>query len=852
MFTDIEDSTRLWEVHGDVMRDALACHNALLHQAIETNHGYVFKTVGDAFCAAFSTATEALNAAIAAQRELIERRSDKLSIRVRMALYTGSAIERDGDYFGPTLNRVARLMSAGHGGQILVSDTTHALLQKALSPEAVFQDCGIHRLRDVGQEHIWQVIHDRLDRDFPPLKTLDPERHNLPIPLTPLIGREAELASWHALLLQPTTRLLTLTGSAGIGKSRVALQLGELSIEDFPDGVWWIELQDAHTGEEMLQRLAYHLHLPPLPQPSIREQLAAFLYGGRRLLILDNTEQIPDAGSVVHELLSAAPETKCVVTSRRALELLTEQNEELPPLPGSDAERLFVERAQARKADFALNVQNGSDVVELCRRLEGIPLAIELAALRIVGMSPRDMLRRLGERFELLRSRAPDLPPRQRALDVAIAWSYDLLSPEDKSLYAQLSVFAGGFALTDAEAICAAPDVFEGVMELRRNSFFRTETDNVSQETRFLMLDSLRDYGVERLREMPEVEMRVRQRHAAYFRDYFRARLRSLRTPEEEAALQQMTVQVDNLRAAIAWEPHKERDGLRAELQLMLGIFLDRSGFHREATRPVQEALDAIQPYYETEPSLYAEILYERAGLHYEHREWQEARQCALEALALFEQTSDLLNQALASNLLGEITSREKDFGMARDYFARALLYSQQTGNTLYTAIVHNNLGLMEYRDKDGSDEQAAYHLQEALRLRRTVGDRRGLAETLTNLGILAFRKQEWEAAWRFYAEALENECALHHHFGVGRALANLGEVAIEQGDRNRAGRLLAAAERLLNEMKSQEAAFASDLLSRIAASGFGEESVQSLRISVRDQRSPDLVAWALERKATP
>jgi predicted ATPase/class 3 adenylate cyclase len=600
-FTDIEGSSELSERYQAAFEPVREEHFRLLREAAARWNGIEVGTAGDSLVLVFAEPSDAVRWAVEAQRALLQHawpllpsppphpplekggpggvRASGVRVepRVRIGLHTGEPFvsrRPDGapDCFGPAVNRAARVEEAAHGGQILLSEATRAPALPALPPEIAFHNHGTHRLRGVGEEHLWQALHPGLPRDFPPLRTLNPERHNLPLPPTPFIGREAEIAAWHERLLRPATRLLTLTGFGGMGKTRAALHLAELCAGEFADGVWWIALEEARTAGDVIRRIVRQMRVPVQPHPATEVQLANYLSDRRLLLVLDNVEQVAGAADAIRDLLQAAPGVTCLVTTRRALDLQAEHVVELRPLPASDAERLFLDRARARQVGFDLTDENAADVAELCRHLDGIPLAIELAASRIVGMTPREILHRLNERFRLLQTRAPDLPTRQRALRAAIDWSYDLLAEEDRSLFAQLAVFAGGFTMEDAEAVCEESDIFEGVMELRRHSFLRAETDPETQQTRFLMLESLRAYAGERLREAPNMEQQVRRRHAEHFLAYFRERLDRLRTPEEVAALRQMEANADNLRAALEWAQKEALPELRARLALTLFV----------------------------------------------------------------------------------------------------------------------------------------------------------------------------------------------------------------------------------------------------------------------------------------
>jgi predicted ATPase/class 3 adenylate cyclase len=848
LFTDIEDSTRLLQRLGERYVDLLAEHHHLLRAAFHGAGGYEMDAHGEEEAVVFVRASDAVAAAVAAQRSLAAHSwPGGVVVRVRIGMHTGEAALTVSGYVGLDVHRAARIGAVGHGGQVVVSDATRLLALAELPPEITFRDLGVHRLRSIGEERLWQVCHPDLPTDFPPLRTLDLGRHSLPVPATPFVGREAEMSAWYERLRRPETRLLTLTGFGGVGKTRAALQLAELCLETFPDGVWWVELEEARTGEAMIHRIAQRLGLRLQPQLPEREQLASWLRERQMLLVLDNTEQIPDAAEAVQELLSSAPRIRCLATTRRALGLPVEQVVEVPPLPPSEAERLFAERARARKADFALTAENAADVRELCRRLEGMPLAIELAASRIVGMSPREIAHRLDERFRLLQTRAPGLPSRQRALRGAIDWSYDLLTAEDQNLFAQLAAFAGGFTLADAEAVCEAFDVIEGLMELRRHSLLSDETGPETQETRFLMLESVREYAMEKLQAKEDGGQSVRKRHAEHFLRFAREQIRHLRTPGEVMALNRFEAGLENVRSAMDGSQQSGQPGLCAEIALRLGIYLQRRGFQREALHRIQVGMEVAGQAGAGAAPLYSQLLRECAGLHIDRFEWTAARQRAGEALELFEQSRDEVGQADAHNLMGLAAHGEQGFGEARRCFARALALFERQGDRVGIARAHNNLGRVEYEDAHGRREQAAHHWQQTLQLHRESGDLRGIAEALNNLGVLAQEEGDRDRAWRHYQESLQFEQELRNASGVARALSNLGEVAELNGDVARACRLFAAAETLFDEVGSPYREYTGGLLQQATSQlQYMDAEVEELRRGFRNQSLDERVSMAL------
>ncbi len=862
VFTDIENSSALSEQYRAAFEATRAAHFDLLRAGLAAWRGQEIKSVGDALFLVFDSAACAAQWAVETQRALnsFDWPAPVGPIRVRIGMHTGepypSSDPARPDYFGPPVNRAARIEAAAHGGQMLLSDASRALAQSQLPPDITLRDMGLHRLSGVGEERLWQICAPGLSDTFPPLPTLDPQRHNLPLPVTPLIGREREIASWYALLTgrplhtdmdtPPTqpTRLLTLAAFGGMGKTRTALHLAELCVAAFAQGVWWVEMEGAGGREDLLLRLSQALRLDPSDNRPLWDQIASFLRERAMLLVLDNTEGINAMGALVRDLLACAPNVRILVTTRRALDLRGEKVVEMRPLPDADSQRLFVERACAARDDFALDDNNRDDVAALCRKLEGVPLALELAAARIAGMTPRQMLPRLNERFKLLQSRSPNLPPRQRALKAAIDWSYNLLDAEEQSVFAQLGVFAGGFMLEDAEAVCEGFDVFESVLELRRRSFFRVETDARTQQDRFGMLDSLRDYAQERLREHPDGDAACR-RHAEHYLAFARAQTALFRRPKEAEALRALSRNEDNLRAALAWATEIGAPEAQAELGLRIGLTRGRRGYRAQAVAPVQEGLDALTPVRDRHPKLYLQLLCERAGLALEAESIDSAARWSGEALQWAETLGDVDGIGQADNLRGRAELDAGDYPAARVHFTSAQAKAQTVGSKVLEAIALNNLALCERRDQNGDRALAAQHLQAALAIRRALGDALGIAETLTNLGVLAYGRLEWDAARAFYAEALILERQIDNLYGMAILLFNLGEVAMEQGEGARACRLCAASERLLREIGSPALSAASDYLAQIAQSA--SLAPDQCRRESNLPPLADLTGWALE-----
>jgi predicted ATPase/class 3 adenylate cyclase len=474
LFTDIEGSTKLWERYPEAMQAALARHDEILQGAIETHGGYVFKTVGDAFCAAFPTAADALEAALGAQRDLRAENWGKIGpLRVRMALHAGASDERGSDYFGPSVNRVARLLSAGHGGQILLSLAAQELVRDELPGGTELRDLGEGRLKVLFRpERIFQLTAPDLSSSFPPLKSLDARLNNLPAQPAPLVGREQELGEVCGLLRRDEVRMLTLTGPGGTGKTRLGLQIAAELLDEFEDGAFFVALAAITEPAFVTSAIAEPLGVAETGDQPLEESLKEFLRNKELLLLLDNFEQVVEAAPLVGELLATCAALKVLATSRSVLRVYGEREFPVPPLTLPDptrlppverlteyeAVRLFIERAKAAKPGFSVTDENVPAVAEICARLDGLPLAIELAAARIKVLPPQAILKRLGSRLKLLSGGARDLPQRQRTLRGAIEWSYMLPDEGERVLFARLAVFSGSYSLEAIQAVCDARD----------------------------------------------------------------------------------------------------------------------------------------------------------------------------------------------------------------------------------------------------------------------------------------------------------------------------------------------------------------------------------------------------------
>lgn len=854
LFTDLEGSSELSEKHGRAFEPARAEHYRLLREILARTNGFEAETAGDSLFAVFERVADAVQFAVEVQRAFaVHAWPPEIGpVRIRIGMHTGepfTGIENGRPFYrGAATNRAARVQAAGHGGQVLLTQAAFDIVRGIAPGEVTFLSLGAHRLKGVGEETLWQACHPELPREFPPLNTLNLERHNLPVPPTPLIGREPEIAAWRALLCQPTTRLLTLVGTGGLGKTRAALQLAEHCVGEFQHGVWWSGLEDARTGDDFLAGLASALRLTPQPQPALQSQLARFLRDRQLLLVLDNVEQLADAPRVVSALLQECPGLKCLVTSRSRLGLRAEVVRELEPLPVEEAVRLFVERAAAQRAGFQLTPANTADVTELCRKLEGVPLALELAASRLVAMTPREVLRRLDQQFRLLTTTSPDLPPRQRALHGTIEWSFNLLAPVEQALFRQLSVFAGGFTLAAAEAVGDVPDVVEGVQHLRHQSLLREVPADTSEATRFTMLESIRAFAAARLAALPELAGATAQRHARHFA----MRARELAEPircrsEERAAFAATGDEAENLRGALDFSLAQPLPVAAAELGWTLCAWLQHRGAWAEAVRRCDAVLAASTAL---PPALRAPLLRQRAGLHLDFHEAEPAASLAKEALALARSASLPAEEAEALNLLGLAANRAGQLEEAVELLRQAHAAFSARRDELGQAKTLNNLGFVETnrwlaRQPSASAVAACEFLAGALRLHEARGDQRGLAETHTNLGVLAQEQGDLASASEHYRQALNAEVGLGSRTGVARALFNLAEAAGLRGLAADGWQLASAAHYLFGEAGSPLARHAAELKAKLGAQGSPDPD-GTKETSFQGRPLPEVVQLAL------
>jgi predicted ATPase/class 3 adenylate cyclase/DNA-binding winged helix-turn-helix (wHTH) protein len=807
LFTDVEDSTRLWDESPDVMSHAMPRHDELLRDAVESHDGFIVKNAGDGFHAVFATAHDAVTAAVAAQRGLLaDDWNITQTVRVRMGIHTGETEVRDGDHSGGAVNRAQRLMSVAHGGQIVVSAATEELLYGALPEKYGFIDLGEHRLRDLAQRVlVFQVTHPDLWREFPPLQSLDAFPGNLPVQLTSFVGREEEMVGIANAL--DDWRMVTLTGTGGVGKTRLALQVAAEVLPQFRDGAWLCELAVALDDDTMGQVVAAALGVSQRPGRSLVESIADYLRSKELLLVLDNCEQLlGPVATLAERVLMACPGVRILATSREGLGVGGEHVWPLRPLPvpattravttaAGDAVVLFVERAEAARATFTFDVSNAGEVAEICRRLDGIPLAIELAAARVVSMSPSEISGLLDERFRLLTGGRRSAVERHQTLRATVDWSYSLLDDRERAVFDRLGVFAGSFDAQAAQAVVVgdgveAWDVLDALSELVAKSMVVSD-EIAAGTTRYQMLETLGQYARERLDEHGDTD-RWRGRHAEYFADWAEEAGLGLVGRDELVWRARESAELDNLRAAVIWALERDdQDDVRLALRVVgvlaaesridpatgIGAWAERALPHVEITTPpLRYAVTAAAASYQARLGNYeqAQELAERAicdgvplsapapqlayltfGLCASVRgDWQQAREIVLDAIRRLDR--DFPDSAHGETLhvnAATFSAQAGDSIVARREAESALRQARKSGNptALAAALMANGWALIT------DDFPAALAaLDESIALSRQGASQQSFATALRLAALIRIRTGDLpHAAWDL-REAIE------------------------------------------------------------------------------------------------
>ncbi len=874
VFTDIEGSTRLVQQLGaQAYGELLERHRSALRDAFRACDGVEVGTEGDSVFAVFARPAAAVEAAAAGQRRLAATDwPPDAPIRVRIGLHTGEGTLVGGTYVGNDVNRAARISAAGHGGQVLLSETTSALVADELPADLGLRDLGRHRLKDLRPERLCQLLIAGLPDEFPSIRSLDVRPNNLPTQLTSFVGRRRELAEAAALL--ETSRLLTVTGPGGTGKTRLSLQLAAEVADRFPDGTFFVALEPVRDPALVAPRIAAAVGLVETGSRSASELLVEWLAGRRVLLVLDNFEQALGGAGVVGEMLRAAEGLSIVATSRAPLHVSGEQEYPLdglptPPdptaldpferarLPGElrvfdsssvgqyESVRLFVSRAAAVRPGFAITADNAAAVATICARLHGMPLAIELAAARVKILAPDAILNRLGRQLQLLAGGARDLPERQQTLRGAIAWSYDLLDDPLRRLLDRLSVFVGGWDLASAEAVCGPAtelgvEVLDGLTALVDHSLVRS--DDAADEARFRLLETIREFAAERLAMRPDAA-EIGLRHTRAFLDLAEEAASHLSGTEQREWLDRLSREHDNLRAALDRAVEAADGDAAPRLAFALWRFWQKRGHLREARRRLESI--AAQPWAREDPARWARLNEALGGVAWWQADLARLGDFYEEALRVWRELGDrheianALYNASFPHIFpnGSAVNDPDPTGQGLRNCLEALALYEELGDRVGIANVEWAIG--NYHYFRGHLQYGEDYFRRALDLFREAGDRtmEAWAEHMLGSGLL--RQGRVAEAREVIRHAARQFHAAGDSAGLTLVLDDLSALAIAEGDLPRAARIRGAARSLTRETGAGLAEFVEDAFE------------QNVRPSARSVMAPDeLERYAAEGAA--
>lgn len=813
LFTDIVGSTLHWERADRAMHAALTRHDEIVCSAIAANGGRIMHSAGDGFCSAFPTPVQSLKTAITIHKALAAQAWPETGpLHVRAAIHWGEAYERGGDYFGPSVNRTARILSLAHGQQTLVSEAAYQQVRfAAAANEVILRDLGIHRMKDLQEpEHIWQASHVSLPYEFPPLQSLDHYPNNLPQFLSSFVGRERDLEEVVTRLRQ--NRLVTLTGFGGAGKTRLSLQAAANLQEDFLDGIWLARLEALPGPTLVAQEIASALHIREQAGTPLLASIAEHLQDRQTLLVLDNCEHVLDeCSAIVSRLLAECPDLRVMATSRQALGIAGENTfhvrplgvppvrifTSVPPDPADllrvESVRLFAERAILVQPRFAITPENCRAIAQICQSLDGIPLAIELAAARVRAMSVNQIADRVEDRFRLLTSGRRDVLPRHQTLRALIEWSSDLLTDAERVLFSRMAVFSSGWTLEACEQVCAGGSVESWlILDLLTALVDKSLVinDYIDGQYRYSLLETVHDYCWERLKASGEEEA-MRDRH----RDYFVTLAETLAPRLAEgnaAAVAQIEVEHDNLRAAIDYCVNSPASGHAVGLRLACALerFWEVRGYCREGRRHFDALLaraEGNQP-----DALSAQALTGAGILAFRSGDFDSARDLHEASLAIWQQLSDEPRVAEALENLGNVAEDQGQFEDARELYTRALAINRKVQNPASEALNLGNLASASAMldDFDAADR----YIDASLTLSRRIGNQRCIGFALYCAGLTAYRRGDYAEARRCHSEGLAVWQAFGSRLGIAFSIEAFFELAAAVGEMEKSLRMYAAA----------------------------------------------------------
>lgn len=814
-FTDIVGSTRLWERAPSAMHAALKRHNEILYGSVRAEHGTIFKTVGDACCCVFDSAAEAVRAAIAVQQTLAQERWDPEigHLRVRIGIHSGTAVEQHGDYFGPALNRVARLVSAGHAQQILLSEAALAEIDGALEGECRVEDLGAHRLKDLAEpQHIYQVIAAGLPEAYPPPASLDARPNNLPSQLSSFVGREREMSDLRELVAH--NRLVTVCGLGGVGKTRLALQIAADTIGRYSDGSWLVRLADFESPDLVAHAVASTLHVAETPGQDILQTLAEQLRDRHLFLLLDNAEQVLQAtAAIARTLLTSCPGLRVLVTSREPLHLPGERVLRLGRMVGTDAADLFSERAALGSGD--------REVSRICDRLGGVPLAIEIAAGRIGTLSTAQLAQRLDALLPTLVSKDATQEQRHRTLRATMDWSYRLLGAQEQRFFNRLAVFEGGFTLEACEAL--APEADEAAYELLDalvdKSFVAAEP--AGETMRYRLLELLREFGCEQLQQSPDMR-EAHERHFAYYKAF-----------AERTDVTSLGAELPNLRAALEWGFAQEDREPGFEMLLRVALYWQLHGNVSEGRSWFARACEAADG---TPNPMLGKLLRRAATFATIEDEYETARDLTEQARDVFGAVGDRAGVAEALHNLAVIEDRSGSAAEARRLYTMALSEFEQTGHTI--GIITAMYNVAQSFMHAGEYPEAKTHFERGMALCTAPEHADRLASFAHALGDVALKCGDYDEAQRNFERALEMKRGMESRHDEVEALFSLASLQFRRSDPSAARAYAREAAQITRELNVPSLVIGCFELHAVLASGSGDP-----------QRAHTLAALALEMR---
>ncbi len=803
LFADVEASARLWESHPEAMQNAVSRLDSIVALNVAAYEGSLVKPrgEGESLMVVFSSSLSALQAACAIQSACTaEKWNENTPLSLRCALFTGEAQLRDGDYFGATVNRAARLRAIAHTGQVVLGETTYQEVVTCLPDNYQLKDLGIHRLKDLETpEHVWQLVHPSLPEEFSRLRSI--QLHNLPPPSTNFVGREPVLAEIREHLSR--AQLLTLTGTGGCGKTRLSLQVGQEWLDRTRDGVWFIELAPIANPSLVPRTVAQALGIKDQPGQSVADTVLDALSRSETILILDNCEHLIEACALfARQIIAQCPKVRVLASSRESLGVLGEiiyrvpslsipkLNSTLEEAEQSESVCLFRDRALQQDPAFLLNAENILSVVQICHRLDGIPLAIELAAARIRSLPAQAIATRLDNRFRLLSGGSRTSLPRQQTLRALIDWSYDLLHEEERSMLCRASVFTGGWTLAAMEEVCVGEDVQKGEIKPLLNSLVDKSLvmpDEREGRTRYRLLETVRQYGLDKLMERGE-GISLRERHSDYFLQFAVRSAPLLLGHEQAETLYHLEAEHDNIRRALEW---RLGDMEGASQSLKFGANLWRFWMMHahlfEGRAYLKEALE--QSGANVESPDFANTLIGAGVLAWCQGDPEEATYYYKRSLTLLRALGDRQGEGNALNNLGLVLMEQGDYASARQLYEEALAIRRAIQHEVGIHVSLNNLGNLAFYL--GDYESAWERYQESLELRRQMGDRQNTSHSLYNMGLIAERQGRYEEARQLVEESLILRREFDDRQTIGFSLNTLGALALNIGDYNTSARYL-------------------------------------------------------------